>query len=750
MSPVLEKAEPLPLLKGEDEEGANAFVIRNGEFGWDADLPVLRSVDISIPRSRLTLIVGPVASGKTTLCKALIGEVPTSSGTVYVNSQGAGIGFCEQTPYLTNATVRDNILGYSSVDETWYQTVLNALTLPSDFESLPKGDQTMIGSNGTALSTGQRQRVAVARAIYALSPVIILDDVFSGMDNMTKKRIFGQLLGPEGLLRISKTTVVMVAHDEQFLAAADHVITLRPGEPPMSASPDQITAIQLAREEEDPESSKTDEEKEAPSTEGNEANSGPDDDNSRRPNVSDWAVYKYYARAVSRRNIVLMIFFGVVFSFLYTFPSVWVKWWTADVGRRDSFYMGMYALLQVVGLVFWFLFARHCLTASISTSGTTLHKRLLSTVMSASMAYFSKEDSGAILNRFSQDMQLIDGELPAALLNTVATAFIALSQVAIITTASPWLVLSYPFLLLAFYGVQRFYLRTSKQLRPLDLELKIRIFLTRFEASAPFEHSGGPRSTSSATGKLVDGNWPHSGRIECRNLEASYGPSAQAMSLKDINLVIEAGERIGICGRSGSGKSSFLASLFRMLDIRGGSIAIDSVDPKIIPLSTLRSRINAIPQDPFFLPGTVRLNADPYRTAPDASIIEALRRVQLWDKVQGIGGLDSELKPDSLSQGQKQLFSLARAMLRPRCSIVVLDEVTSSLDFETEKLMLEVLQEAFNGCTIIAIAHRLETILGFDRVAVFDDGRVVECDVPKTLLARQDSALSRLLAAGDG
>ncbi|KND91185.1 Multidrug resistance-associated protein 1 [Tolypocladium ophioglossoides CBS 100239] len=864
VSPVSEKASPLPLLKGEDKQGANAFVIGNGGFSWDADHPVLKSVDICIPRSRLTLIVGPVASGKTTLCKALIGEVPISSGTVYVDSRGAGIGFCDQTPYLTNATARDNILGYSSVDETWYQRVLNALTLPSDFETLPKGDQTMIGSNGTALSTGQRQRVAVARAIYALPPVIILDDVFSGMDNITKKRIFTQLLGPEGLLRISKTTVVMVAHDEQFLTAADHVITLRPSEPPTSGSPDQITAVQQAKKE-DPESSKTDEKKEAPSTEEDEPNAGLDDD-SQWPNMSDWTVYKYYARAVGWRNIVLMVFFGVVFAFLYTFPSVWLKWWTADVGQRDNFYIGMYALLQAIGLVFWFLFARHCLTTSVATSGTTLHRRLLSTVMSASMAYLSKKDSGAILNRFSQDMQLIDGELPAALLNPVATAFIAVSQVAIITTASPWLALSYPFLLLAFYGVQKFYLRTSKQLRPLDLELKSPLYThfldtlrgistiralgwsqehiernyqlldtsqrplyllamvqqwlslvlslivlvvavtlgalalklrstigftavalvnlmsfgqmlrsvvvgwTLMETSISavcrvkeFEEQT-PREEDEAAGtaKPVDSNRPHLGRIECRNLEASYGqvlplPSAQTMSLKDINLVIEAGEKIGICGRSGSGKSSFLASLFRMLDIRGGSITIDSVDLKTIPLSTVRSRINAIPQDPFFLPGTVRMNADPYHTAPDASIVQALRRVQLWDKIQELGDLDSELKPDSLSQGQKQLFSLARAMLRPRCSIVVLDEVTSrtdsndgSLDFKTEKLMLEVLQEAFNGCTIIAIAHRLETILGFDRVAVFDDGKVIECDIPKMLLERQDSAFSRFLAAGDG
>ena len=104
---------------------------------------------------------------------------------------------------------------------------------------------------------------------------------------------------------------------------------------------------------------------------------------------------------------------------------------------------------------------------------------------------------------------------------------------------------------------------------------------------------------------------------------------------------------------------------------------VDSVDIRSLALSTVRSRINAIPQDAIFVPGTVRMNADPYGAASDSAIEEALRRVRLWENMQASGGLESEMKPDSLSQGQKQLFSLARAMLRPRCSIVILDEVTS-------------------------------------------------------------------------
>lgn len=149
------------------------------------------------------------------------------------------------------------------------------------------------------------------------------------------------------------------------------------------------------------------------------------------------------------------------------------------------------------------------------------------------------------------------------------------------------------------------------------------------------------------------------------------------MALEDISLVIEPGEKLGICGRSGSGKSSFIASILQMIDVRHGKIYIDSLDITNASLTSLRSNINAIPQDPFFVEGTFRENLTPYeKVLPDARIEQALRRMTVWDEVDAQGGLDGELKPESLSQGQKQLLSLARATLRD-CKIVILDESTS-------------------------------------------------------------------------
>jgi ATP-binding cassette subfamily C (CFTR/MRP) protein 1 len=175
-----------------------------------------------------------------------------------------------------------------------------------------------------------------------------------------------------------------------------------------------------------------------------------------------------------------------------------------------------------------------------------------------------------------------------------------------------------------------------------------------------------------------------------------------------------------------------------MLELNSGTILIDGLDLSTLPRPRIRTQLNAIPQDPYFVAGSIRLNLDPYSTSTDALIISALRKVHLLDTITSNGGLDAELDPDTLSHGQRQLFCLARAVLR-KSKIVVLDEVTSSVDRRTDELMQKIIREEFEGCTIIAVAHRLETILDFDRIAVLDRGRLVECESPEKLLAGESA-----------
>lgn len=185
----------------------NAVVVEAGSFGYDTT--ILSEINIQVPVSKLTLVVGPVGSGKSTLLKALLGEVAIVAGSVKISS--SEIAYCDQTPWLMNGTVRDSIIAFSPVDERWYQQVLDACALREDLGQLPRGDLTTIGSKGIVLSGGQSQRISLARAVYAQKDVIILDDVFSGLDVHTENAVFHNLLGTHGILRQFKATVIIAS-----------------------------------------------------------------------------------------------------------------------------------------------------------------------------------------------------------------------------------------------------------------------------------------------------------------------------------------------------------------------------------------------------------------------------------------------------------------------------------------------------------------------------------------------------------
>jgi ATP-binding cassette, subfamily C (CFTR/MRP), member 1 len=183
-----------------------------------------------------------------------------------------------------------------------------------------------------------------------------------------------------------------------------------------------------------------------------------------------------------------------------------------------------------------------------------------------------------------------------------------------------------------------------------------------------------------------------------------------------------------------SGKSTLLSVLLRILDIESGSIWIDGIDLSLVRRDIIRSSLVAVPQDPFILSGSVRLNADPTKTISDDQIIEAMTKVKLWDTLQGRGGLDADMTKQPLSQGQQQLFCLGRALLRTESRILILDEATSSVNVETDQLIRELIRAEFKHHTTITVAHRLDTIMESDKVAVLENGVLMEFGSPKQLL----------------
>lgn len=248
--------------------------------------------------------------------------------------------------------------------------------------------------------------------------------------------------------------------------------------------------------------------------------------------------------------------------------------------------------------------------------------------------------------------------------------------------------------------------------------------------------------------ETLPADWPSHGRIRFESLSASYdtkGAVEAPLALSSISLDILPGQKVGVCGRTGSGKSTLLATLLRLVEISSGSITIDDIDIATIPRSLLRSRFATIPQDSFILSGSIRTNADPTSESTDADIIMALEKVGLWPVITARGGLDGTLLDQPLSQGQQQLFGLARAMLRrARSKILVLDEATSNADRETDRAMQKIIRQEFANHTILTVAHRLDTIMDSDVVVVLDKGKVVEVGPPQELLKKEGGSFRKL------
>lgn len=455
-------------------------------------------------------------------------------------------------------------------------------------------------------------------------------------------------------------------------------------------------------------------------------------------------------------------------------------------------------------------------------------------------------------------MTLVDGELPYAYLETMLTVFQTLVSAGLMVATAQYFLATFPLVLLVLYFLQKFYLRTSRQIRLLDIEAKAPLY-TQFQetlsglatirafgwtrafvdkhielldqSQRPFyllyciqrwlqvvldlmvaalatilmmivvgtRHEINPglvglgmlnvmTFNNNLTGLIGEWaqleisigaiarirdfvrdtecevkphedieppeNWPQNGAIQIQSFSASYSETSVPV-LHSISLDIKAGEKIGICGRSGSAKSSLLASLLHILEARSGSISIDGKDIAYMPRDSLRQHLNVITQEPYWITSeSVRFNMDPWHqpsanatsTDPsytDAQLISALTRCQIWPIILANGGLSAKMDAGFLSHGQRQLFCLARAILR-KSKVVVLDEVSASVDVHTDVVMQGIIREEFSGCTLVSVAHRLDTIVDFDRVAVLAEGRVIEVGEPAELLKREGGIFREL------
>ncbi|KAI4308026.1 hypothetical protein L6164_031145 [Bauhinia variegata] len=242
-------------------------------------------------------------------------------------------------------------------------------------------------------------------------------------------------------------------------------------------------------------------------------------------------------------------------------------------------------------------------------------------------------------------------------------------------------------------------------------------------------------------------SWPSFGEIHVQDLQVRYAPHLPLV-LRGLTCTFNAGAKTGIVGRTGSGKSTLVQTLFRMVEPVSGQIMIDDINISLIGLHHLRSRLSIIPQDPTMFEGTIRSNLDPLEEYTDEQIWEALDMCQLGDEVrQKEGKLDSIVTEsgENWSMGQRQLVCLGRVLLK-KSKILVLDEATASVDTATDNIIQKTIKQHFSECTVITIAHRITSILDSDMVLFLRQGLIEEYDSPKTLLKKKSSSLAQLVA----
>ncbi|KAF5718138.1 multidrug resistance-associated 1 [Fusarium mundagurra] len=844
--------------------GQPLMIVSDASFGWTkAEAPVLNNISFPIRKSHFTFVIGSVGSGKSTLMKALLGELQPSKGFVYTDARR--IAFVDQKPWIQNLTIRQNILGISTYHKDWYDRVVHACGLEQDIVEMPDKDATKAGSGGVSLSGGQNQRLALARAIYSRAGVLILDDVFSGQDASTEEHIYRMLFSEAGLLRELGTTVVCVTNAVHRLAYADHVVALSEHGTvqhqgtfeQLKKDTDYFSGLHLRQNG----AAKGDGDSSKANDKSTSAPQGPEEETeSANRALGELATYGYYFNTVPKWHVLLLVMLIVLFGAAHKMTELLLSFWTGhSVITQQSvnnFYLGLYAMLAGLAIIGIMGAAVHYLVIMVPLSSEVLHARLLRTVMNAPLSFFSRMDVGVTTNRFSRDMSVIDTELPFALIDLAIDTSVTIMSVILMCVFSGYFVATLP--PLAFFCwfalvLQRFYLRTSRQIRILELQANSPLFTQfldtlqglssvrsfgwvkqfkeqhfqfldasqrpyyllfsiqrwlavvldlavaalatilmvlivklrdnfepKFVAMAllnvtsfsqyltqliknytQLETSLGAVSrtkefctttdSENLPGEVVTPpeSWLSHGHVRIDKLTAAYTASGEPV-LHDVSLDIAAGFKVGVVGRSGSGKSSLMACLLRMLEVdSNSSIKFDGIDITTLPRQTVRASVAVVPQHPFFMKKTaVRDNLVPRGEQPEERILAVLNRLRMKEAVEKLGGLDSILDVERLSQGQRQLLCLARAILANK-KIIFLDEASSNVDAKSEQLIRQVVQEEFVGCTVIAIAHRLGAVVDFDRVAVMGGGRVIEWDNPRELLKRE-SEFKRLWDLSSG
>lgn len=823
--------------------------IKNANFQWEEDKTNLKNINLFIDnkdmKGKVIGIIGDTASGKSSLLNAIAGNITKTSGTRKIKGK---ISLCEQVPWMINGSIKENILFGLSFNKDRYENVIKTCQLEKDLKLMDLGDETHIESS-LNLSGGQKSRIALARACYADSDIILLDSPLSSIDNDLGKKIFERCI--KGYL--SGRIVFFITHSIQFLSQCDLIIKMKEGEISQIGTFEEIkeTDSQLKKY------ILSDDEKLEPQTPSTMTMRPiktkkkleiPQDDKDFK-GISP-SIYLTYFQGYGI-YLFLILIVSILSRASEIGSGVWLSYWNENpfkltVVQSIFVYvlLGLNVIIQSGLLEYFFLIGG-------LKSSMKLNSSMISSLLRAPLTWYDQTPIGNILNRCSEDQLKMDTHLYNIFTSLTQFLITTISVLLLVVWVLPIILVFLIPLGIIYYYIQKYFRRSYIRMKRLiervrapisslfinsifgthtirayqsensfinemdfrletyhrskwieivmyrwlslrleilsmfivvltailgilakktintsliglaiayclnigeSLNWTIRTFIQCESSLIHVERIIDYHKLPQEKAEIVEKNrtpkeWPNAGEIKIEHITLKYKDDLDPV-LKDISCIIKPGQTIGIVGRSGSGKSSLMLSLFRIIELSYGRILIDSIDISKIGLNDLRSKISIIPQDPIIFSGTLRSNLDPYGEYSDFEIWNALEAVYLREKVENmISKLDEEIydSGSTFSVGEKQLLLLSKALLK-KTRIVILDESTANLDSNNENLIQKTIRDTFKNQTVIAIAHRLDTVIDADMMMVLDAGKVIEYSTPFALLSNEKSAFYSLVA----
>lgn len=859
----------------------------------------LHNMNLTANKGDFVCIVGKVGSGKSSLLSSILGQLDAvdalrpSQRPPPISVNGS-IAYCSQNPWIMNASFKENITFGHRLDEEFYQKTLEACQLLPDIKILPDGDSTQVGEKGISLSGGQKARLSLARAVYARADIYLLDDVLSAVDSHVGKKILESVLNKlTGML--ANKTIIFATNSILALSYADNIYMFEHGRiteqgsyndirsnsqhskintliaesgysTPVSVTPAPEEVDQVISEEEgtlvlsqrkasvatfnwDPFKNNT------------TRRTGPIEEVSAKGSVK-WNIYFDYIEAcgvIGMAGWVLLYISSTIASIL---SNYWLKRWAennSEIGDNSKalFFIGVFAILGfsnsvlslLQGILFWVYLGIN--------GGKNVHDKMAERIMKAPMSFFERTPVGRIMNRFSNDINKVDDQLPRSLSVWVGAVLQSVSTILVVAMALPFFLVVVVFLVFIYGYYQKYYISVQRELKRLvsisrspifahmqesltgvetirayrqeerfifmnnaNLKFNMRtlymlrsinrwisvrlqfigslvilssstLLIYRSTTASPvaagmagfvmsyalqvtdtfkmmvrmsaeveanivsaercIEYWHLPTEEDQDTLFLEPPNhWPGEGRVELKDYSTRYAKHLDPV-LKNISLAIKSGEKVGVVGRTGAGKSSLVLAIFRMIPPMDGTIEIDSIDITKVSLFDLRHNLSIIPQDSHLFEGTLRENLDPFGEHSEAQLWKVLEHSNLKEVVERLGsGLESKVSEggSNFSVGQRQLVCLARALLNPS-KVLMLDEATAAVDIQTDKLIQSTIRREFKDRTIITIAHRLDTVMDSDRILALDHGEVKEFDLPEALKKNQDGIFYNLCKQGN-